>query len=355
MQFEVFTKHWTRIYKQKVLEYENDQRSMNNLIKTSKTIQALINVWNLANDKLITLRQAIKELNLFNQKSKLYSFFRKIMKIMKVEEIYDLICKHTGPKEINYVYDEHIRSVMCDAHYVFYHNKTNVWLRFKKSLFPKLSLKTTCKIINADPRNPKQKKRAKVKHPLRYYNLPFGLIQMDLKIIGSKESPTGKRITIFDGKDEQSKLYYIEVLENASISNLLFATTNMIEYYQSLGMTITRIRTDNAKAFKKNTFVETFTYDELLRLCNILNEKIQIANPEQNGVIESQHRIVDAEFKCRITSDDTIKSLNEKAKDWMYKFNFERYHYYEFLSKCSDYKNVVDRYFIPYEFYKMHL
>ena len=227
-------------------------------------------------------------------------------------------------------------------------------MNFKTKMFPNLSLKTVVKIINQDTRNTR-KIAPKLKHKLRLYNLPFGNIQMDLKIIGNKESPTGKRITIFDAKDEQSKLYFIEVIENASMHNLLKVTAKMISYFEcDLDMKIKRIRTDNAMTFKQTNFVRSFPYDQLLKFHNIINEKIPINQPQCNGVIERQHLVLDKEFIPLIKPNDTLKTMNEKAKLFMQNFNFNRFHYYSFLSKSSNYKTLESRLFIPFNFYQKH-
>lgn len=221
-----------------------------------------------------------------------------------------------------------------------------------RHFYSQLSLRIVCKIINEDIRNTNNINRSKMKHRTRFYNMPFGNLQMDLKIIGAKESPTKKRITIFDAKDEQSKLYYMEIVPDASTSSLLVATKNMINYFNNeLGLKIKRIRTDNAMMFKQNNFVRSFPYNDLLASYNIVNQKIPIGQPECNGVIERQHLILDKEFLPLINSSDNLETLNIKAKDFVHKFNFERYHFYTFLMYDKNYNSLVQKYFIPINFY----
>ncbi len=185
MNFNKFYKLWKKLYNELFVIYEHNQRFLNNLVKTSCIINNIERVNSVASDNNISIRQAIIQLNLQKQKSTLYEW---ILKIESLEEknISNIIIQNTGPKTIKYKYDEHIRKLIADSYYVHFFNRTNIWLNFRK-LFPEIALKTICKIINNDDRNPKKNKRAKIKHPLRYYNLPFGCIQMDLKIIGPKK------------------------------------------------------------------------------------------------------------------------------------------------------------------------
>ena len=351
MTIEQFIKHWSKFSKN--LYKTNSQKELNNLQKLNRTILLIKNINQLQKEKSLTIRQAILLLNINNQKSKLYKYMHQIQSFKTITDLNRLLLHLTGPKEIKYVYSLATRKDMCDYHYNHFINKVNVWMTFKNK-FPSLSLKTVCKIINEDSRSNKQA-RSKIKHHSRYYNLPFGNIQMDLKIIGPKESPTGKRITIYDAKDEQSKLYYMQIVENASVPNLLEATQNMINYFHNtLNLRIKKIRTDNAMMFKENNFVRSFPYHELLNQYNIINEKIIPKQPECNGVIERQHLIIDKEFKPLISKNDDLNSLNEKARKFMENFNFHRYHYYNFLAKCSDYKKFSSRLFIPYNFYNLY-
>ncbi len=351
MNIDIFIKHWNKYYKS--LYKTDNQRELNNVQKLNRTILLIKNIYQLQKEKSLSLYQAILFLNIKNQKSKIYDYWNKIKTFNSTKDFANLNLKFTGPKEIKYIYDNETRIRMCKYYYEQYINKVNVWMMFK-SQFPNLSLKTVCKIINEDSRSNKQA-RLKIKHHSRYYNLPFGNIQMDLKIIGPKESPTGKRITIYDAKDEQSKLYYMQIVENASVPNLLEATQNMINYFHNtLNLRIKKIRTDNAMMFKENNFVRSFPYHELLNQYNIINEKIIPKQPECNGVIERQHLIIDKEFKPLINKNDDLNSLNEKARKFMENFNFHRYHYYNFLAKCSDYKKFSSRLFIPYNFYNLY-
>ncbi len=354
MIFNEFYKIWNKLFEELFYFNLNNPRCINNLNKTADTIRNIKRVYSHVNNYNVSIRQAILDLNLYHDKSTIYSWMNKIANIKSKEEIPNLVVKNTGPKIIKYKYDQETRKLIADAKYIQHHSRANIWMHMKQ-IYPDISLKTVCKIINNDDRNPKKKKRAPVKHPLRYYDLPFGCIQMDLKIIGPKESPTGKRITIYDAKDEQSKLYYMEVIENASGKNLLQATRNMIHYFTNeLGITIKRIRTDNAMMFKQNNFVKSYDYNNLLIEYGIENQKIQLMRPQQNGVIERHHGIIDQEFKPLINKFDTVKRIKEKAKIFMNNFNFNRYHYYEFLSKCSDYKKFESKFFIPWNFYLQH-
>ncbi len=351
MQFNKFTNHWKKLYKEFFNSQKLDQRALNNLQKTNRTISLIQNIFQLVASENITIKDAIIKLNLWNEKSKLYSYIKKIEEIKTKEEVSTILVKNTGPKEIKYIYNNKIRKWIADKHYLEYINAVNVWFVTRKHFNINISLKTINKIINNDPRCKKTKKKPEIKHKARFYNIPFGNIQMDLKIIGPKESPTGKRITIYDAKDEQSKLYYMEVVPDASTNNLLQATKNMIHYFKKIGLNINRIRTDNAMVFKQNNFVRSFPYDELLKQHNIKNEKIPLRQPECNGVIERQHQILDQEFKPLINVFDNVDTLNKKAKKFMKNFNYDRYHYYHFLSKTSDFRKQENRFFIPFEFF----
>lgn len=285
------------------------------------------------------------------------SFYRNLSKVTNWFQSRDwniFRLKSTRPKTIHYKYDHKFRKRVIEMYYDQKITLQTIYYHLAQE-YDELAIGTIINIIKQDPRYKNKKIKKIKKHPIRYYDLPFGLIQMDLKIIGPKESPIGKRITIFDAKDEQSKLYYMEVIDTQQMHNLLQATKNMINYFeQTLGMPVKRIRTDNAMSFKENNFVKEFEYSSLLASLNIKQEFIPKKEPECNGVIERQHSTLDKEFLWRLEKNWDIEKVKQEAKNFMNQFNFERPHYYKFLEKCNEYKSYRSRLWIPYEFYNKH-
>ena len=328
----------------------------NNLVQLNKTIIDIKRIYDLSVLEGISYWKAIVKLGLNHFKSTFYSYLDKITLWFKTKKFNGLLLKSKRPKKIHYKYNEKFRKGVCNQYYDEYWPIQTIFYHLRKTKeYEFISMKTIIKMIWDDPRNDREKKIKKViKHPLRHYNLAFGNLQMDLKIVGRKQSPTGKPIIIFDAKDEQSKLLYMQLIRSQTMESLLQAVRNMIDYFRTnFNMKILRIRTDNAMVFKSNNFVHSENYANLLNKHNIEKQHIPLGQPECNGVIERHHETLDKELIKQIGKFDSYETIAKKIANYMHFHNFERAHQYKFLEKVKGYETFASRLFIPVDFYNM--
>lgn len=243
----------------------------------------------------------------------------------------NIINESTIPKKPHSKFNKHFAKNVADMYYEpkdFQINRLNVYKEINKHN-EIISYKTVCRLIYNDPRNLKLKQiNSKVDHPLRKWTIDVGKIQMDVKVLGPNETKFKKYIYILDAKDEQSKLYWSKLLIDQSKEEILVGLIECINFYKEHGIDIKRIRTDNAMIFKKTNVVNTGAFNKICSNFGIEHEFIPKRQPECNGVIERQHRILDMEFKKCIDSCNSIQDVALKLSMWTENFNTNRYHTY---------------------------
>ena len=226
-------------------------------------------------------------------------------------------------------------------------NKINIWKQ-AKVFFEDISLKTVCEYIKRHPMFIQQKKRVKIKHPLRKWDIDVGNIQLDVKVIGIKDTVMRRKIYVLDAKDQQSKLYWCKLIKTQTKQEMLDGLKEMINFFNGYGVEIKNLRTDNAMVFKKTNWVSLGEFNRMLEEYNINHEFIPLGQPECNGVIERQHRILDEEF---VKHNYLIKDFDEYEKrlmEYQEYFNNKRFHRYSFM-------HDDDNLYTPVEFLRKYL
>ena len=183
------------------------------------------------------------------------------------------------------------------------------------------------------------------KHPKRQYFAKPGLIQMDLKIIGIKDTSMNKKLTIFNMIETRSRFSFSKVLESGSTENVLSALKEGKEEFANQGIEIKAIQTDNAMMFKGTNFINSDGYCAYLKEQNILRRLIPLGVPQCNGCIERFHLTIDKKCSSLLSKVKTIDEAQEIIKKFSKEYNFNRYHYYSELET----RNIKydKRYMIP--------
>jgi len=297
--------------------------------------------------KRMTFYRFLKRLNLlFNSEINFKEYYWQNI----FEDI--LFFKSKKQNNLNFKYSKEERKMISDYFYktdssysdFVGMNKTNIWIKLKnqeilhnftKDKFNNISLKTICKIINADSRSSFIPKKIIKQHPLRKYELDVGNIQMDIKVIGRKESPFKKAIYIFDAIDEETKVVYSKILKTQTAQELLIVVDEMITYYDKLHLKIKRIRTDNAMVFKKTNFLKSGILNKYLKFKNIKHEFIGLAEPQSNGCIERHHRNIDCEVMNWSKNCKNEFEFSKILNSWIEVHNSKRYRFYSAWNKTK--------------------
>ncbi len=217
-------------------------------------------------------------------------------------------------------------------------NKTNLWLAIRKldKKFENISHTTLIKILNEDSRKLMNKNK-KLSRPHLFRRKPkeLGNIQLDLKILGLKETGLNKKVAIFDAIDTSSRLVHLKVLDNQTNTELMKCLDEMYDFFSKNNIKIKRIQTDNAMQFKNTNFVKSNQFNKWCNDRRIIHIFIPYQQPECNGCIERYHRTIDQELgkllrKC--ISLDEIKLTFDK---WINYYNNDRLLHYTELDEIS--------------------
>lgn len=335
-------KGWIQFAKKQREEFCNNLVYLNCLSKTEKNIRFVKHILFLANKFNQTIKWALKKY--FNEhlktkfcKSTFYNWLKILNKLIWKRKInfkyvvvkptlqINKIYKYDNFKRF-FIYKHHLKNVS-----LFKQSFVQTWLNLRTSFdeFKSLCLKTTIKILREYKEfSVLNKYRNQIKHKLRTHDICVGNTQMDIKVIGKKDSPTLKPIYIIDIIDEKTKFYYGELYENVSKEKLINFVHNAINYFKKYNLKILRIRTDHALVFKKTNFINTGEFNKLLFNFSIRHEYIAFGQPQCNGVIERNHRTIDNEFLHSIRNCKDIEQIKKLFAQFNYFFNFERWHHY---------------------------
>ena len=224
------------------------------------------------------------------------------------------------------------------------------WLKIRNNKnnqkLNKIAIKTIKKILSEElGLSFKTSKKYIRKHPKRQYFAKPGLIQMDLKIIGIKDTSMNKKLTIFNMIETRSRFSFSKVLESGSTENVLSALKEGKEEFANQGIEIKAIQTDNAMMFKGTNFINSDGYCAYLKEQNILRRLIPLGVPQCNGCIERFHLTIDKKCSSLLSKVKTIDEAQEIIKEFSKEYNFNRYHYYSELET----RNIKydKRYMIP--------
>ena len=248
-----FLKHCSTIVKQNI----NNQSIVNSVKKSQDKFFYVKKIILKAHKENITYRKCLdidykkrkKSMTLAkSKKSTFYALINELRKIWYFAKchkkwhpaigVFDKIINNPPiPKKPRIKYNSSQRKEITDLYFSqnkIALNKTNVWLKLKKNNddYKNLSLRTVCNYIANDERNINYDKRAKIKHGLRKWNIDIGNIQLDVKVIGPKETKFRKYIFIMDAKDEQSKIYWCKVLRHQTKQEMIDGLFGMINFYK---------------------------------------------------------------------------------------------------------------------------
>ncbi len=179
-------------------------------------------------------------------------------------------------------------------------------------------------------------KKAK-RHFKRYEVSEIGLLQMDAKVFTDKNFPIAKhRLYVYDFIDEITRIAFGYVYDSLGTNNAINAMQRAMKDFGELGITIKRIRTDNAPEFtttnwsnKKAYKVKERPFTTFLSKNGIIHETTPIRSPQSNGKIERFHRNYNSLFwfkKCGFEIKFDVKQLQIHLNEWYAFYNFKRKH-----------------------------
>ena len=257
------------------------------------------------------------------------------------------INKKYNDKEIDFIVDQYKSYISNEFDFEI----TDFWLKIRNNEIyrnlQKISIKTIKRFLfeRLGVTFVKKKKRYLVKHPKRRYIANSGIIQLDLKIIGQKDTRVKKKVTVFNMIETKTRFSFSKVLETGSIENILNALDEGKKHFEKYGIQIKAIQTDNAMMFKGTNFINSDNYNAYLRNHNIIKRLIPLGVPECNGCIERFHLTIDKKCQTLLSYCETVEQVREVINKFSYEYNFNRYHYYSELEKRE--KKYCKRYLIP--------
>ena len=247
----------------------------------------------------------------------------------RIEKVYNY-------NDIRFILDQYIEETKTGFNFEI----TNFWLKLRNNKnYPKLekiSIKTLKNIISNELGIVfKTNKKYLIKHPKRHYFAKPGLVQMDLKIIGTKDTKMKKKLIIFNMIETRSRFSFSNVLENGSIENVLNALEEGKKFFKNFGIDIKSIQTDNAMMFKGTNFINSNSYYSYLKENKITRRLIPLGVPECNGCIERFHLTIDKKCSTLLSQVENISQAREVIKKFSDEYNFDRFHYYSELEKIN--------------------
>lgn len=247
----------------------------------------------------------------------------------RIEKVYNY-------NDIRFILNQYIEETKTGFNFEI----TNFWLKLRNNKnYPKLekiSVKTLKNIISNELGIVfKTNKKYLIKHPKRHYFAKPGLVQMDLKIIGTKDTKMKKKLIIFNMIETRSRFSFSNVLENGSIENVLNALEEGKKFFKNFGIDIKSIQTDNAMMFKGTNFINSNSYYSYLKENKITRRLIPLGVPECNGCIERFHLTIDKKCSTLLSQVENISQAKEVIKKFSDEYNFDRFHYYSELEKIN--------------------
>ena len=276
-------------------------------------------------------------------KEKLLSLLCKKTYISFREHLY----KATVKKDNDYIYSPHLRKIICDYYYeqkeIYFINKTTMWLKLvNKEIFSKffdftnLSFLTLRRILLEDERAwPKNVMNISKDHPFRNKPKPIGGIQIDLKIFGRLQTGLGKYIYSIECIETSSRVAWGIPLEKPDTKNVMEAIVEIIDFFESLGIKVKKIRTDNPMMFKNINFVHSNEFNEFCKAKNIIHDFSYLGEPECNGCVERLHLTYDHELVEALKKARDFSDIKRIFKRFFYYYNYERYLHYNELKNLA--------------------
>lgn len=360
-KFQSFFKKQTYHYTSYGLTSCEEKWHAKSINKLQYKFKAFLEISTIIKNNYSSQNQYFKiENNPLISRSQYHKFKRQLFKMC---DTYTLnfntyLNKTTKPKNIRYKYSHWQRQKIREfcfsmLHNGYFYDYTSIWLEIRKGEklskhgdFSKLNRKTFMKIIETDERYTKHAVTPyKPKHPMRTKIKEIGNVQMDLKILGFKETSTNEKINVFNMIDTSTRFVFSRVLNSGDYSEVLEALNMGTRYFNDNGIIIKTMQTDNAMMFKKTNFVKSNQYSMWCKNNNIIQRTIPLGQPQCNGCVERFHLTIDKELHHKLIMCKTLDDLQSVFTQYMHYYNYQRWHHYAELKKNP----VVDRHLKPFE------
>jgi len=170
---------------------------------------------------------------------------------------------------------------------------------------------------------------------VRYeYREPGGLIHLDIKKLGRFERVghriTGDRTGQSNGRgvgweyvhiciDDASRIAVTSIYPDEKAVSAIAALRSAVAYYQSLGVTVTRVMTDNGSCYKAKTFATA------CKALNLKHIRTKPYTPKTNGKAERfiQTALREWAYACAYATSDQRKT---RLPEWTHMYNWHRPH-----------------------------
>ena len=263
-------------------------------------------------------------------------------------------------KNFDFKYSQYVRLKINDYYYKKLNdpeedmNKTTLWMELSnneilqehKVDFSQISYKTLSNILKEDKRyGPLPCEQVKKKHLFRRGAKKVGLVQLDIKVFGKIQTGAGKYVNLLDAIETSSRLAYGIFISKSDTETVMEAVKEIVNYFESFGIKIQKIRTDNAMMFQHTNFVQTNEFNKYCQDKNIIHEFIPLGEPECDGCIERFHRTLDEELVKHLLRYSNILDMQKRFLKYLEYYNFKRYlHYNELknLPKKKQYMKPID-------------
>ena len=222
--------------------------------------------------------------------------------------------------------------------------------------FSQLSYKTLSNILKEDKRyGPLPREQIRKKHLFRKQPKKVGLVQLDIKAFGKIQTGAGRYVNLLDAIEVSSRLAYGIFISRSDTKTVMEAVKEIVNYFESFGIKIQKIRTDNAMMFQHTNFVQTNEFNRYCQEKEIIHEFIPLSEPECDGCIERFHRTLDEELVKHLRKYSNILDMQRRSLKYLRYYNFNRYlHYNELknLPKKKQYMKPVNalKFFNSYNF-----
>ena len=273
--------------------------------------------------------------------------------------------KSKRPKTIHEKYSPNAKQQIRNLYFSYdesdpnnFQNQTTFWKELTNGEilkeygdFSSMTRSTFVKILTEDSRYKKKPQKPKKIHEFRKEPKQPGHAQMDLKIFGEKQTGLGRFIASFDCICTQTRVPFSKIVDPANAKNLMIALEEARLFYESLGIKLTLIRTDNAMFFKRNNFVVSDLFNDWCKKHHIYHQFIPLGEPECDGCVERFHKDMDEILVPKLVKMKDVESIAKCVKKYSYWAAYKKYVYFGELKELP----VKDRYMKPIdaiEFFK---
>ena len=184
-----------------------------------------------------------------------------------------------------------------------------------------------------------QKRPRKKATQVFYAPYPGYRVQIDTKLmpVADGKDKRRSRRQQFTAVDIVSKIRYLAVKDGLSNGNSIAFAKEAIAFYESVGITVECIQTDNHATFTNlcvggnqksdHELKRVHPFTQYLLACGIEHKLSRPGTPQHNGFVERSHRTDEEEFySCTNTVEMSLVALNEAMKQWQYEYNHIRRH-----------------------------